>query len=318
MLALRQRFTDRSHPDFVFRPAYHKRIPADGVAHYMESIWEQVLTNKDLDLPTQQELLAQFRCDEIAAVVVEAFLAAMKGVKRPVESGTVVEGLGGMLGDWRQTALCQSCCHGYKSTAYDLRPAAKFDKDASRYHPSVYSRKRADLVAGLHSAMTPLVLGQLKNLHKLAVSDFRKGLLERLKGDAYDFGSVVSEVGEQQEESFVASAQGGFDRRDSGLSADSSPTELMLKDADWQYEDELALLKEDLRLIADQLRADETRKMVNSIERSVKRQMADPIEVTLSKPKADMWDALLISYKETINKAKETYMAKAKSRCWTS
>jgi hypothetical protein len=64
-----------------------------------------VLTNKDLDLPTQQELLAQFRCDEIAAVVVEAFLAASKAVRRPVESGSVVQGLGGMLGDWRSTAL---------------------------------------------------------------------------------------------------------------------------------------------------------------------------------------------------------------------
>lgn len=25
--------------DFVFKPAYHKRIPADGVAMYMEGIW---------------------------------------------------------------------------------------------------------------------------------------------------------------------------------------------------------------------------------------------------------------------------------------
>jgi hypothetical protein len=71
----------------------------------MPTTQEQVLTNKDLDLPTQQELLAQFRCDEIAAVVVEAFLAASKGVRRPVESGKVVQGLGGMLGDWRSTAL---------------------------------------------------------------------------------------------------------------------------------------------------------------------------------------------------------------------
>ena len=36
---LRGRFTDRAREDYVFKPAYHKRIPADGVAFYMEGIW---------------------------------------------------------------------------------------------------------------------------------------------------------------------------------------------------------------------------------------------------------------------------------------
>ena len=39
-----------------------------------------------------------------------------------------------------------------------------------------------------------------------------------------------------------------------------------MEDADWEHEHELALLEEDLRLIADRLRADETKKMVNAIE----------------------------------------------------
>jgi hypothetical protein len=64
-----RRFSDPNHPDFVFKPEYHKRIPADGYHIYASSIWDKVLTNKDLDLPTQQELLAQYRCDEIANVI---------------------------------------------------------------------------------------------------------------------------------------------------------------------------------------------------------------------------------------------------------
>jgi len=39
VMELRKRFIDRERDDFVFKPAYHKRIPADGVAHYMEGIW---------------------------------------------------------------------------------------------------------------------------------------------------------------------------------------------------------------------------------------------------------------------------------------
>jgi hypothetical protein len=36
---LRKRFTDRERDDFVFKPAYHKRIPADGVGFYLDGIW---------------------------------------------------------------------------------------------------------------------------------------------------------------------------------------------------------------------------------------------------------------------------------------
>ncbi|KAG1061949.1 hypothetical protein G6F42_027542 [Rhizopus arrhizus] len=65
---LRTRFNDPQNADFVFKPEYHKRIPADGYHIYASGIWDKVLTNKDLDLPTQQELLAQYRCDEISGV----------------------------------------------------------------------------------------------------------------------------------------------------------------------------------------------------------------------------------------------------------
>ena len=36
---LRKRFTDKTNENFVFKPAYHKRIPADGIPLYMENIW---------------------------------------------------------------------------------------------------------------------------------------------------------------------------------------------------------------------------------------------------------------------------------------
>ena len=120
---LRGRFIDKAREDYVFKPAYHKRIPADGVAFYMEGIWvricsslgcffcshiisqEQVQSNKDLDLPTQQELLAQFRCDEISTQALADFNEQSKSQRKPVESGRVVEGLGRMMRSWWTAAL---------------------------------------------------------------------------------------------------------------------------------------------------------------------------------------------------------------------
>jgi protein SEY1 len=69
-----------------------------------------VQSNKDLDLPTQQELLAQFRCDEIAAVALAEFNEQAKSQKRPVEAGKVVEGLGKMMNAWRTQALGRWIC----------------------------------------------------------------------------------------------------------------------------------------------------------------------------------------------------------------
>jgi len=231
VLNLRKRFTDRDSADYIFKPAYHKRIPADGVAHYMETIWEQVQTNKDLDLPTQQELLAQFRCDEIAAGALEEFNVQAKAQRRPVEAGKPVEGLGAMMNDWRTRAL------------------GRFDRDGSRYHAGVYARKRADLLASIDAVLAGLFLGQLKNLHKAALGTFKRELSEGLKGDGYSFADVVVRTRTDCERRFVEGA-----------------SEALLLDTDWTYQDELELLREEMDSVAVQCRSDEVKKMVNLIE----------------------------------------------------
>ncbi|WVO19367.1 protein SEY1 [Cryptococcus decagattii] len=278
VLELRQRFVDRSREDYVFQPAYHKRIPADGVSFYMEGIWQQVLTNKDLDLPTQQELLAQFRCDEISTLVVEAFLASAKIVRKPVDGGSVVEGLGALMRDWLETAL------------------GKFDRDASRYHSAVYQRKRLDLLSSLHASLSPLFLGQLKNLHKIETAKFSKDIVAGVKEPGYDFAVVVEEGKKRARERFLTGAK-----------------EIMVEETDWEYENELALLDEDLKLIADKCRADETKKMVNAIERNVKRQILEPIEIAMSQPTKTMWDIVLKTYSDVMEAAEEAYFSRAKS-----
>ena len=78
-------------------------------------VQEQVQTSKALDLLMQQELLAQFCCDEIAAVALEAFTTQSRAISKPVESGKVVEGLGGMMKTWRGEVLSE-----YSLSMYDI------------------------------------------------------------------------------------------------------------------------------------------------------------------------------------------------------
>lgn len=86
--------------------------------------------------------------------------------------------------------------------------AGKFDRDASRYHASVYQRKRLDLLASLHSSLSPLFLGQLKNLHKSITSRFSKDIAAGLKEPGYDFAVLVGKGKEQARDAFLTGAKG--------------------------------------------------------------------------------------------------------------
>ncbi|KZT40769.1 root hair defective 3 GTP-binding protein [Sistotremastrum suecicum HHB10207 ss-3] len=278
---LRKKFVDKTNEGYYFKSGYHKRIPADGVALYMEGIWEQVQSNKDLDLPTQQELLAQFRCDEISSVALEEFNLQAKSRRRPVETGNVVEGLGKLMSSWKTTAL------------------SRYDRDASRYHNGVYSRKRAELLAAIDSSLLPLFVGQLKNIHKAVLVEFKSELALGLQGESYNFAEVVSSAKAKSETNF---SEGAKEAAAAGNEQDG-----------WSWTEELELLREEVQAVADQFRSDETKKMVNAIERSLKRQIAEPVEVLFIKPTPDIWDSVLITYRDVLLTAESKYLQKAKS-----
>jgi flagellar biosynthesis/type III secretory pathway protein FliH len=104
-------------------------------------------------------------------------------------------------------------------------------------------------MASLDSTLSPLFLGQLKNLHKSCLVQFKKEMLDGLKGEEYNFADVVGKARERCERRFKEGAE-----------------EAMVDGTEWSWEDEMASLKEETEAVADQCRKDETKKMVNLIE----------------------------------------------------
>ena len=149
----------------------------------------------------------------------------------------------------------------------------------------------------MDATLSPLFLGQLKNLHKTCLVTFKKELQDGLRGDGYSFADVVFEARQKCESTFSEGA-----------------TEVMVPDTDWTWEDELELLKEEIGVVADQCRKDETKKMLNQIERNIKKNLSEPVEVQLSKPSKTMWDEVLRLFKDVLAKAETLYLAKAESR----
>lgn len=89
--------------------------------------------------------------------------------------------------------------------------------------------------------------------------------------------------------------------------------DVTVEGTDWEYQHELDLLHDDLKTIADRCRADETKKLVNSVERTVRRQLLEPVEIALSKPSSTMWDTVVKKYKDVTAASEKAYLAKARS-----
>lgn len=155
-----------------------KIVPADGLSFYMRSIWEKIVDNKDLDLPNQQELLAQYRCDELAT---EAFLA-MTTAAEPLlaKKAQFDAGFGAAC-----NALKQDCLGAFSGAAY-------------RYATEVFQRKLLELAQRIDAFLYPAFTAQLQCLKASQISSFDKtikGLLSDKDGvKASAFATAIAEA----------------------------------------------------------------------------------------------------------------------------
>lgn len=131
-----------------------KSVPTDGMALYARSIWEQIVANRDLDLPTQQELLSQFRCDEIASSVYEQFMEMTQSLQQAVEAGEATVKFGS----------------GYRHALQDSLQV--FHRQAVRYAKAVVARKGAELTSRLIEHVHSLFLQHMQSVEQMALNLF--------------------------------------------------------------------------------------------------------------------------------------------------
>ncbi|KAG0309687.1 Dynamin-like GTPase that mediates homotypic ER fusion [Dissophora globulifera] len=275
---LRLRFTNSADPNYVFQPQYSKRVPADGLHIYAGSIWDKIMTNKDLDLPTQQELLAQYRCDEIANSAFAIFQEKIKEFRQPVESGNIVEDLGPKMKNIREVAI------------------KTFDKDASRYHAEVYKRKRSEMLSKANHMLEAYFLGQLKNLHKKAVGLFSTNLQQALRADNAEFSSAVTSAKTEALDYFLLGAKA-----------------ITLDETEWSYEEEQYQLEQDLKDFATTQREKELNKMLANLEKHLRKELDEPVGLALNNPGPGMWARVITIYQRTVEEAEHLLQKKART-----
>ncbi|KAH8892486.1 root hair defective 3 GTP-binding protein [Thozetella sp. PMI_491] len=292
----------------VFLPEYHRRIPADGLSVYAEGVWDQIVNNKDLDLPTQQELLAQFRCDEISREVLVAFDATITPLEEEQAEAT-------RLGKATVLADLGAAGSGARSKA-----TKAFETLASRYHKGVYARKRTELEGKIDARLKALYQGQLAAAHKKGVAAFSEAVTNAVKagqksGGSYEFAEIVAENKRKTLDVFKAEAQS-----------------LMIAGVPWSnFKPQYLLFEKELDEVSARLRKEEMRRLAVRVERWVRSRLADAIGLEFNKlgsgrggsgapeegekppSEKDLWDRIWNAFIEIVNQAEDRFTERAKS-----
>ncbi|KPI89596.1 hypothetical protein ABL78_1261 [Leptomonas seymouri] len=123
---LRRWFGDSRCPDYLFNHrAMLRRVPLEGLPTYLTSCWEAIRTSKDLDIPTQRDMLAQHRCKEVKEQELEAFRAFTRLYEGRLQKGEMLVNLSEVLDKemevrltsyYRQTRLYQGAAMAQNAT----------------------------------------------------------------------------------------------------------------------------------------------------------------------------------------------------------
>lgn len=276
---LRKRFIDPKEPGFLLRENFRTDIPADGFAPYAERIWATIKENKDLDLPSQKEMLAMYRCDEILNEAYKNFSTKLLPTKKSIEKGELVENFGKTVSVIFNEAL------------------AEYDEPSSRYHAEVAAKKRQMLSSNMSTELETLYTKILQKLIEKSFSKFQKSMTDGLPKDgtaSTDFITLKNDAYSAAVDYFTKHAQSS-----------------LLENSGWTYELELndlkALMDKEVKVLTEsQLSklSNEMKVLFNTSTKSLDRILDDPNE--------EMWEKIRQLFSTTKQKMSEKFIERLK------
>jgi hypothetical protein len=175
---LRERFVNPESSNYLYQPQYKKNVPIDGFQYYAYNIWQTILSNKDLDLPTQKEMLAMYRCGEISNEVFVPFEESCKLWEESVRKKKIVTRLGTVAKTEAEIVL------------------DSYNQQTSLYAPGVVELKRIELLDRMKAAVHDVYRSQLLLIRENAVQAFKKLLGQVVRRDTVllDFLATVEKI----------------------------------------------------------------------------------------------------------------------------
>ncbi|CAN6614611.1 protein Sey1p [Trichomonascus vanleenenianus] len=266
-----------SSDSYVFRPEYHRNVPIDGWNMYAANIWEQIEQNKDLDLPSQQILVARFRCGEIASQTKAQFEAEFGELES--RHGTALSDGKTVISDFGQTIA------GLRTRAMEL-----YDSLASRYTAKVYQGQRLDLLSQIDSRLLTVFRAHLSALHSRGLQVFNEQMVNSVNG--MSFADALETSRKQALQFFETRAE----------EASSADREVFM------YHGDLDQFIGELDAAVEQKRAEQIEKIGSRCSKKIAQIFNDELDSYFASPSDDTWDKVLKFFFSTVDLILQNYV----------
>ncbi|KAL9644517.1 hypothetical protein ABK040_009381 [Willaertia magna] len=279
---MRSRFIcddEENYKNYLFKPIYKKSVPIDGFEHYANGIWQVIIENKDLDIPTQKEMLAMYRCDEISSILFKDFEKHLNEWQEQIKIKTIITRLGSQAKQIIDVLIKQ------------------FKEQTQLYVPEVVERKCKEFQDHMISEIKILYVEQLGHLRTKAVEAFRKHLYAAIQ-TRIDQGEVIEDFTNTTKQIHNTIVQGLFleiaqKARYPGL------------DEEFDYKQTLDLLLDELNVITDEYRQKQVELIVKIQLDDMKEDIREEITNLIDKPEDDLWKKLRKYLKDKVHQEEE-------------
>eukprot|EP01132_Coremiostelium_polycephalum_P005721 gene5721-7116_t len=290
---LKVRFLDPNHEQFIPKKQYRNEdIPSDGLYQYSNNVWETIKSNRDLDLPSQKEMLAIYRCDEFVESSFAQFSNQLKPIKEKITKGRYVEGFGES-----SKKMLDACLELYNNPA-------------SRYHTETVSKKRQTLIDRVNTELKNLYQKQIEKIYQNSI-DFYNNLVK----DAFDSSPSSSSSKRVDPEQAILTQiiqhYGVWSKTVKQQSLDyfeSNAKSSIMPDSDWEYKEELEELDSKITREILTLKESQISKLLKIMKDLTFSQLTPKLLKITEQASEDMWKKIRDVYYDALSTNEKEFL----------
>lgn len=156
-------------PQYFFKHASkEKNVPADGLKCYINQIWGDIINEKELNIPSQKEMLSNYRCNEIK----DTILLNCEEEIRNIISVSANK----LIDDFKET-----CTKIYNKALQE------YDKLASNYVEKIYQNVKLQIIESFSQKFFIAFANQTKRITTSSQKFFGQDIVKELKSSKIYF-----------------------------------------------------------------------------------------------------------------------------------
>jgi hypothetical protein len=272
---LRQRFENPEIGEkFILKPNYKGDIPSDGFSKYAEKIWDIIVHEKDLDLPTQKQMLAIVRCDEIKKDAFDKVADQLTELsKKIVERREILENFGLTSKD-----ILNSCL-------------LEYEQNAVRYDQVIAKQKRDEL----ENQILTILKESFHVLQKLIIGHCGTQLSDKV--------STISKV--EYQENVMELLRKIKD--ETTVLFNSLMENSIIPDSNWSFTRESEEMRNVILNIVEKVKETQLSLWTAKMREEIKKKLSGSLRAILDKADPEsMWDNVKSIYSEILKSSVET------------